>query len=207
MQSPSVIALFVLVLAIAIGRSVWLHAEARAIAESWLMRNRFKVHSLKAGWFTFMRFSPSWNRNSDSSHEFRAVVSDQTFGGAGVVWLRVWTDRTGLVNREPDISWERMPQVGPSTPAAERSLDEQWKLAQRALLERVAGGETSFVASRGDAAAAAFDEQVEHLLAMRNRGLITCDTPLRSRAAGALYDAVANVQLTDTGRSYLKITL
>ena len=206
MSSQSAIALGLLLCAASIGYSVWMQHEARDIAETWLMQNRFRVHSLKVGWFSFMRFRPQWFRNNDRAHEFRAVVTDMSLGGTGVMWLRVWTDRAGLIMREPEISWERMPERAPGAGASDRPLDDQWRSAQHALLARIAAGETSFVTSRGDAAAAAFDEQVEHLLAMQKRGLITCDAPLPSRAPGALYDAISNVQLTDTGRSYLKIT-
>lgn len=200
------IGLLVLFGIIGIGRAAWLHAEARGIAESWLMRNHYKVHRLTVGLFTFMRFAPRFFRNADSAHTFRAEVTDLSLGGTGIMWLRVWTDRIGLATREPDISWEVMPRADVATPQAQLPLGEQWRVAQHALLERIAAGESSFVAPRGEAAAAAFDEQVEHLLAMQRRGLITCDPPLQARTAGALYDAISNVALTDTGRSYLKIT-
>lgn len=128
-----------------IARTWWMHAEARAIAESWLREYKYCVLRLRLGWFAFFRFTPTLFRNSDRAHLFRAVVEDTQLGGTGIVWLRVWTDRLGLLAREPDVSWERRPVPVDGTPA---SPEERWEQIQRALLRRFERGANSFVAPR-----------------------------------------------------------
>lgn len=172
------------------------------IAESWLREHQYKVLTLGHGGLSFFRFSPRFFRNDDAAFLFRAVVEDKQLGGTGIVWLRVWTDRLGLIAREPDISWERRPVPLDATPA---QPEERWEQAQRALLRRIARGTTSFSAPRHEAPdAMPFDELIEHLLAMQNRGLIACSTPVTSRRPGARYDMVEIVELTDAGRAYLE---
>ncbi len=191
-----------LVMLAAIGRSWWLYMEARAIAESWLREHKYRVRSLKVGLFPLFRFPARFFRNEERSTPFRAVVDDQQLGGTGVVWLRVWTDRLGLIAREPDVSWERRPvKVDPGDVPPE----EKWELVQRALLKRVAHGETSFAAPRHPKAdEMPFDEVVEHLLAMQKRGLIACSLPRASRQPGSRYDFIEFVEITDTGRAYFE---
>lgn len=185
----------------AAARAWWRYGEARWIAESWLREHHYKVLTLRLGWFSFVRFTPRFFRNDDSAFAFRAFVEDKQLGGAGIVWLKVWTDRLGLIAREPDISWERRPVPLDVTPA---QPEEQWEQAQRALLRRIARGTSSFTAPRHQAPdAMPFDELVEHLLAMQNRGLIACSTPVASRRQDTRYDMIEFVELTDAGRAYL----
>ena len=191
----------ILVLLGTISRTWWMHAEARAIAESWLREHKYRVLRLRLGWFTLFRFTPQLFRNGDRAHHFRAVVEDKELGGTGIVWLRVWTDRLGLLAREPDISWERRPVPVDGTPA---SPEEVWEQAQRALLRRIARGANSFAAPRRESPdGMPFDEMIEHLLAMQQRGLIACSIPVTSHRPGARYDKIEFVELTDAGRGYL----
>ena len=194
---------FILLTILAVGGgiaySVWMNNRARDIAELWLLRNKYKVHSLKTAWFSFNHFSPQLFRNDDRAVEFRAVVSDQSLGGTGEMWLRVWLDRRGMIDREPDISWARMPV----RTAEDTTLEDRNRAAQLDLLRRIAAGQTSFSVAQSESAAA-FDELAEHLLALQRRGLITCDAR-PSRTPGSFHDVVDNGALTDTGRSYLKV--
>ena len=184
-----------------IARSWWLHARAKAIAEIWLEREKYKVQSLKVGLFSFVMFSPKFFRNDNHSIAFRAVVEDRKLGGTGVVWLRVWTDRLGLIDSEPDIRWEKRPI---RTDPNDLPPDEQWEMAQRALLKRVSRGETSFAApKRPHDGEMPFDELVEHLMAMQKRGLVACSIPRPARTPGSRYDYIEFVELTDEGRGYL----
>ncbi|HYW50770.1 MAG TPA: hypothetical protein VE861_09200 [Gemmatimonadaceae bacterium] len=179
----------------------WRHGKARAIAESWLRTHGYKVVTLQAPWFSFVRFPQRWFRDGDSATRFRAVVDDQKLGGTGVLWLRVWTTLAGQASHDVEISWEDLPaNADPGFVPAESRLE----LHQRALLKRIANGETSFLASRrARAGEPPFDELVEHLLAMQVRQLITCSVPLRSRTPGTMYEYVEHAELTDAGRAYL----
>jgi hypothetical protein len=202
MISPRLLVIIgVVVLLGTIARAWWMHDEARAIAEAWLREHKYRVLSLRAGWFGFVRFTPSLFRDSDRSHLFRAVVEDKQLGGTGIVWLRVWTDRLGLLARDPDVSWERRPLSVDGIPP---SPEERWEQAQRALLRRIARGANSFTAPRRESPdGMPFDELVEHLLAMQKRGLIACSTPVKSHRPGARYQQIEFVELTDAGRGYL----
>jgi hypothetical protein len=200
-QERLVILLGGLAVVAAAARSWWLSGEARAIAESWLHAHHYKVRKLDHGGLSFFRFPTQFFRNDDAAYRFRAVVEDKQLGGTGIVWLRVWTDRRGLIEREPDVSWERLPSPLADTPA---QPEEKWEQAQRALLRRIARGTSSFSAPRREAPDdMPFDELIEHLLAMQNRGLIACSTPVKSRRPGARYDMIEFVDLTDAGRAYL----
>ena len=78
------------------------------------------------------------------------------------------------------------------------------EVAQRALLKRIARGETSFAAPRRSAdGGEAFDMLVEHLMAMQTRGLITASVPRAARTPGSMYELVDSVELTEAGRAYL----
>jgi hypothetical protein len=195
------IVIAVLVVIGVVARSWWKYGEARLIAESWLREHHYRVLKLGLGGFSFFRFAPRLFRNDDSAFAFRAFVEDKQLGGAGIVWLRVWTDRLGMIEREPEISWERRPiplEIAPAQP------EEQWEQAQRVLLRHIARGTTSFTAPRREAPdAMPFDELIEHLLAMQNRGLIACSAPVESRKPGARYELIEFVELTDAGRAYL----
>lgn len=186
--------------ALALGQGWWRHRRAREVAARWLERHRFRVRELRMPWFGGGHFAPSPGRDSDNATDFRAVVDDLRLGGTGVVWLRVWTDWVGEAAGDVETNWERLPDSRTGAPVGG---ELSWADAQIALLRRVAAGETTFrpdrQASSGDAAAAAvFDEMVEHLLALGRRGLISCVT-VAGRPGHAQYAAVTDVALTDAG--------
>lgn len=191
-----------LLVAVVIGVTTWRYYTARSIAERWLMQHRYRARSLRIGWFSFTRFAPKLFRNEKKAFEFRAEVEDLSLGGTGVLWLRVWTDWIGLSEREPEVTWDRMPtRVERSGGTFEERLEEQLL----DLLARVAAGESIFRAPTGDADAGAdFDELVEHVLALSRRGLVTCDTPLASMRGIGQYAAITNVALTERGERHLE---
>ncbi len=198
--------LYIFIFAVAMGAGIWrerwLHNAARSIAEAWLREHGYKVVSIRTSWFGTFRFAPKLFRNTERTAQFRCEVEDTQLGGTGVVWLRVWTDRVGLIGREPDVEWETHPvNVDPEFIPGDTGMEA----AQRALLRRIARGEVSFSAPRrSDDGGEAFDMLVEHLMAMRNRGLITAGTPRPARTPGTMYELVDAVALTDAGRAYLE---
>ena len=174
---------------------------ARDVAERWLRTHRYRVRQLRTPLLRLTPFGASLWRDSKKAVDFRAVVDDMDLGGTGTVWLRVWTDWLGTLEGEPEVQWERMPDR--SAPHSE-APEERWADAQLALLRRVAAGETRFRPEGRDAAAgAAFDELVEHLLALQRRGLVTCQTPIADLRGHSQYAAVTDVALTDDGRREL----
>lgn len=202
MQDAGALWLTALVVAVVIGTTTWRYYTARSIAERWLMQHRYRVHSLRIGWFSLTRFAPKLFRNEKKAFEFRAEVEDLSLGGTGVLWLRVWTDWIGLSEREPEVTWDRMPQrVAGGTGTFEDRLEEQLL----DLLARVAAGESTFRApGSGVDDGGAFDELVEHILALSRRGLVTCDTPLASMRGTGQYAAITNVALTERGERHLE---
>lgn len=194
--------LLVAIPVLGIGHAVWRHFRARGIAERWLAQHRYRVHSLERAWWTgHMRFRLTPFRNNDWAVDFRAQVDDLRLGGTGVVRLRVWTDLLGLIEREPEITWDRMP----TETSGPKSSETQWHESQLALLRRVAGGESVFRPDgRDEASRAEFDSTVEHVLALSRRGLLTCATPMAELKANAQYAAVTDVELTMDGRLALE---
>src|SRR5687768_16601447 len=154
------------VFALSVGHWLWRRAKAREIAEQWLARHRYRVRSLRASyWNAQPRFRMTPFRNNDWAVDFRAEVDDMRLGGTSTVRLRVWTDWLGMIDREPEISWDRMPT---EDDGGARAPESQWLDAQIALLRRVADGETTFRPEGHDAdARTRFDQTVEHLLAMQ----------------------------------------
>jgi hypothetical protein len=190
-------------LALSLGHYWWRRTRAREIAERWLAQHRYRVRSLRVSyWTSHPRFRLTPFRNNDWAVDFRAEVDDMRLGGTGSVRLRVWADWLGMIDREPEISWVRMPTEengGAQTP------ESQWADAQLVLLRRIAGGESTFRPEGRDAAArTAFDATVEHLLALQRRGFLTCATPIAELKADAQYAAVTDVELTEQGRSALE---
>jgi hypothetical protein len=189
-------------LLISVGHALWRRRRARDIAERWLAQHRYRVRSLRASfWDSPGRFRVTPFRNNDWAADFRAEVDDMRLGGTGTVRLRVWTDWLGMIDREPEISWVSMPK---EENGGSQSPDTQWADAQLAVLRRVADGETTFrPEGREPAARRAFDDTVEHLLALQRRGLLTCSTPIAELKVGAQYAAVMDIELTDDGRRVL----
>lgn len=191
-----------LIIAAGVGHWWWRRQRAREIAERWLTRHHYRVRSLRFVYFSLApRFRATPFRNNDWAVDLRAEVDDLRLGGTGEVRLRVWTDWLGMIDREPEVSWDRMPverEGSAPAPAA------QWAESQLALLRRVADGESSLrPASRERAARAEFDETVEHVLALQRRGLVTCATPIAELKGDAQYAAISNIALTDGGRRVL----
>ena len=193
-----------LVSALGLAFSWWKHIQARGIAERWLTQHRYRIRSLKRAWWTgHMRFRMTPFRNNDWAVDFRAEVDDTRLGGTGVVRLRVWTDWLGMMDKEPEITWDRMP----ADETVVKSTETQWHDSQLALLRQVAGGESVFrPEGREPADRAAFDAAVEHLLALQRRGLLTCATPIAELKADAQYAAITSVELTPEGRRVLERT-
>ena len=201
-MQPSTFALSAALVALSLGHYWWRRTRAREIAERWLAQHRYRVRSLRVSyWDSHPRFRMTPFRNNDWAVDFRAEVDDMRLGGTGSVRLRVWTDWLGMIDREPEISWVRMPTEengGAPTP------ETQWVDAQMALLRRAAAGESTFRPdSHEPAARVEFDTTVEHLLALNRRGLLTCATPMAELKADAQYAAVTDVVLTDEGRRAL----
>lgn len=189
--------------ALSLGHWFWRRARAREIADRWLAQNRYRVRSLRASyWDPHLRFRATPFRNNDWAVDFRAEVDDMRLGGSGTVRLRVWTDWLGMIDREPEISWDRMPA---EDDGGTKNPETQWADSQIALLRRVAAGESTFrPAGREPAARAEFDATVEHLLALQRRGLLTCATPIAELKADAQYAALTDAQLTEEGRRALE---
>ncbi len=59
-------------------------------------------------------------------------------------------------------------------------------------------------AGRDAAARAKFDEEVEHILALNRRGLVTCATPIAELRSDAQYAAITDVELTADGRRMIE---
>lgn len=181
----------------------WRRQRARDIAERWLAQHRYRVRSLRfVYWSTRPRFRATPFRNNDWAVDLRAEVDDMRLGGTGEIRLRVWTDWLGMIDREPEVSWDRMPT---ETEATVAPPETQWADAQLAILRRVAAGEETFRPLGRDATARSeFDETVEHLLALQRRGLVTCATPIAELKSGAQYAAVTDIALTEDGRGALE---
>lgn len=183
---------------LSVGHWLWRRMKARQIAEQWLHQNRYRVKSLRVSYLNFQpRFRLTPFRNNDWAVDFRAEVDDMRLGGTGKVRLRVWTDWLGMIDREPEVSWDQMPTEengGPKTP------ETQWLDSQIAVLRRVAAGESTFrPEGREPSARAEFDTLVEHILAMQRRGLLTCSTPIAELRADAQYAAITDVVLAPAG--------
>jgi len=177
--------------------------RAREIAERWLSQHNYRVRQLRPVYVSAQsRFRATPFRNNDWAVDFRAEIDDMRLGGTGELRLRVWTDLLGLRDREPEISWERMPTLadgGALTPEME------WEIAQIAVLRRVAEGDTTLrPAGRDPGARAEFDTTVEHILALQRRGLLHCATPIAELQSDAQYAAVADVVLTAEGRRVIE---
>ena len=188
---------------LSVGHYFWRRVRAREIAERWLAQQRYRVRSLRVSyWNARPRFRMTPFRNNDWAIDFRAEVDDMRLGGTGEMRLRVWTDWLGMLDREPEVSWVKMPT---EEPGGAQTPETQWADAQIAVLRRAAAGESTFrPEGRDEAARVEFDATVEHLLALNRRGLITCATPIAELKVSAQYAAVTDVVLTEDGRRALE---
>jgi hypothetical protein len=185
--------------AVSVGLWLWRRHRAREIADRWLHQNGYRVRSLRFSYFDMQpRFRLTPFRNNDWAVDFRAEVDDTKLGGTGLVRLRVWTDWLGMLEREPEISWVRMPVADHG--AAAKTPETQWADAQLDILRRAAAGERTFRPAGNDAVARRqFDETVEHILALQRRGLVTCSSPMAELKVDAQYAVITNVELTEDG--------
>lgn len=175
--------------------------RARDEAESWLRRNKYRVRAFRTPLIGTLQFSPRLWRNSDNAQSFRVEVDDLTFGGTGIIWLRVWTDMTGTPTHEIEVNWEQMP----SPANADKPAEAQWADVQVELLRRVAAGETIFRSdARDPQAAEKFDLEVEHLLALGRRGLVRCTTPVANVRGISQYASVTVTGMTKAGERELE---
>jgi hypothetical protein len=178
--------------------------SAREIAARWLTQHNYRVRWLRPVYLSARpHFRATPFRDNRWAVDFRAEVDDMRLGGTGEVRLRMWTDLLGMMDREPEVSWDRMPTLadgGALTPEME------WENAQIAVLRRVASGERTTWRPEGqDAPARAdFDAMVEHILALHHRGLLDCATPIAELRSDAQYAEVADVVLTPEGRRVLE---
>jgi hypothetical protein len=191
-----------LLVALHIGNVIWRRRQARELAERWLAQHNYRVQRLRPIYWSLRQgFRATPFRNNDRAVDFHADIDDMKLGGSGEVRLRVWTDWLGMLEREPEISWIRMPTMdngGALTPEME------WENAQMSLLRRVAHGDTTLRPAGRDAESRAdFDPMVEHILALQRRGLLHCATPIAELRSGAQYSEVADVVLTEEGRRAL----
>jgi hypothetical protein len=192
-----------LAVAILIGAVVavelWRRHRAREIAERWLAQHNYRVRTLRPVYVSARpHFRATPFRNNDWAVEFHAEVDDMRLGGTGEVRLRVWTDLLGLMDREPEVSWDRMPTL---TDGGALTPEMEWENAQIAVLRRVAAGATTLRPSgRDPEARAEFDATVEHILALQRRGLLHCATPIAELHSEAQYAEIADVVLTAEGR-------
>jgi hypothetical protein len=188
--------------ALSFGQWWWRRQRARERVEAYLAEHRYRVRELRAPWFTTAHFGFSPMRNDDNAFVFKAVVDDQKLGGTGTVWLRVWMDWTGTIDRDVDVRWARMPDV---TRDQVEAPEQRWSTAQLGLLGRIADGETTFrLSGRSAEEGREFDELVEHVLALRHRGLISCGVPTANVRGASEYAAITSIELTDAGRNALQ---
>jgi len=188
--------------ALHIANVLWRRRRAREIAERWLAQHNYRVEELRpVYWSGRPMFGATPFRNNDRAVDFRATVDDMKLGGTGELRLRVWTDWLGMLDREPEIAWVRMPTM---TNGGALTPEMEWENAQMGLLRRVAGGDTTLRPAGRDAEARAdFDTMVEHILALQRRGLLHCATPIADLRSDAQYAEVADVVLTEEGRRAL----
>lgn len=198
MPALELVYLYLAFIVVATGHYLWRRQLARDRAEHWLLENHYQVRELRVPWFVSLgRFPAHFFRSNRSAVVLRAVVEDKSFGGSGVVWLRVWTGWLGTLDDDVEVSWEQMPERHADDAAP---MEERWAERQIELLRRIHDGETTFRPCGRDAAAGAeFDELVEYLLALQRRGLITCGTPLANLHGESQYAAVTNAALTKAG--------
>lgn len=199
MSVGSVWLVLAVLIAVVIANDVWRRRRAREIAEQWLMAHHYRVREMRSVYMSMrQRFRATPFRNNDWAVDFRAEVDDMRLGGTGELRLRVWTDLLGIMDREPELYWERMPTMengGSLTPEME------WENAQLAVLRRVSVGDTTLrPEGRDPESRAEFDTMVEHILALQRRGLLHCATPIAELRSEAQYAEVADVVLTPEGR-------
>lgn len=175
-------------------------SKARQVALDWLRQHSYQPRRLTIPWFftRAYRFAPAPLRNNDKAFYLRAEVEDRKLGGVGIVWIRTWIGWMGNEIHDTEVFWEQMAAANDGLPAG-----PTWEMAQLALLDRVAAGEHTFrpADTRSAEAGAAFDLEVEHLMALQRRGLVTCAAPVAEvRIPGRAYAFVTDAALTEEGQ-------
>lgn len=185
---------------LSVAQYVMRRGKARQAALEWLRQHSYHPHRLTIPWLRTRayRFAPAPLRNNDKAFYLRAEVEDRKLGGVGVVWIRTWIGWMGTEIGDTEVFWEHMP-------AATEGMHSGpvWEAAQLALLDRIAAGERTFrpTDTRSALAGAAFDLDVEHILALQRRGLVKCGTPVAEvRVPGRAYAYITDVQLTEEGQ-------
>ena len=178
------------------------HSRAKDAARQWLGRNRYRIVSIRTPWFPTVGFASSWLRDSDNSFVFEAIVDDGELGGTGKVFLRVWLTWLGEIDHEIEVVWDTVPdaeRIGAPQPLWERLAN-----AQLSALRRIADGEATFYAPRRDEERERFDDLVEHVQALAQRGMITCGEPRSDGRNGGRYTSIGDLRITDEGRGWLE---
>lgn len=177
--------------------------RARSAARNWLHQHKYRTVSLKTPWFGPMFFKTSWNRDTDNAYDFEATVEDTELGGTGTIQVRVRTGWLGGITEDIEVVREDMSEgsdVRGSQPLWERLAD-----AQLDILRRIADGETSFYAPRKlEAGGGEFNELVEHVLALTNRGMVTSGAPRLDDRNLNQYVSIGNLSVTEDGRRWLE---
>jgi hypothetical protein len=177
-------------------------SQARSRARQWLAAHHYRVHSFRTAWFGAPTFS-TFYRNSDRAFNFIADVEDTQLGGTGTIRLRAWTDWLGMIDREVEVDWIRMPAGGGS--GAELLMDRLAD-AQIGILRRISSGETAFYAPRSsEPGAGEFDDFVEHVYALQRRGMLMHGAPVEDGRPGReRYSSIGSLSITPAGRKWLE---
>ena len=185
--------------------SVWSavrYTRAKGAASDWLAQHHYRVRSLRMSWLNPVGFETRWLRSSDNMFTFVATVDDTQLGGTGKVFLRVWTNWSGTGTNDVEAVWDTMPEAGAI--GAPQPLWERLADAQLSALRRIANGEATFYASRRDEERLSFDQLVEHVQALAQRGMITCGEPRSDGRDGGRHTSIGDLRITDEGRKWLE---
>jgi len=174
-----------------------MRGNAAERARRWLGEHHYRVRSFRSAWFRTMSAS-SFYRNTDRAFDFIAEVDDRDLGGTGTVRLRVWTDWLGKINNDVEDDWITMP-AGEAT--ADKPLMVRLADAQLDILRRVSAGETTIYA-RGQEN---FDETVDHIEALANRGMLTRAPAVEDGRPGrSRYSSIGSLVVTPEGKAWLE---
>lgn len=133
---------------------------------------------------------------------FVAIVDDKQLGGTGKVFLRVWSNWTHTGTNDVEVVWDTMPQSG--LPGAPQPLWERLADAQLSALRRIADGETTFYAPKRNEESETFDELIEHVQALAQRGMITSGQPRSDGRDGVQYTSIGDLRITNEGQKWLE---
>ncbi|MEO8575149.1 MAG: hypothetical protein ABI556_00550 [Gemmatimonadales bacterium] len=189
-------------LVVVAGWSTMRYARAKSAASEWLAQHHYRVRSLRMSWLNPIGFESSWLRSSNNRYTFVATVDDTQLGGTGRVFLRVWSNWTRTGTNEVEVVWDTMPES--DMPGAPQPLWERLADAQLSALRRIADGETTFYAPRRNEERQIFDQLIEHVQALAQRGMITSGEPRSDGRGGGQYTSIGDLRITDEGRKWLE---